>query len=446
MRRLARFVAALTAIAACLVIPSSTSHALERAGIGDAADPARPIAVGEPTGGRGGTPADQLVGSVSAIVAGTVDEQTRILDYWTSDRMRDARPAMRRLPKPKRVPIPMLPKLPPLEASDPEAGTAPDKATPDNTTPDDTTPGRTSPDGTSQGGLEDEPRGPDLGPADKPEAAAKPNLVPRAGTPGSLLPEGLLPGVGEPQAAAPQAKAPAPQPAGEPRAARDGGGYPWNGAGSVTRTTGKVFFTLNGTDYVCSASTVRSANRDTVLTAGHCVNNGPGEFATRFIFVPAYRDGQRPYGSWTARRLLTPGPWSDRGDVNYDVGFAVLNAQGGRHVTDVVGAQPIAFNSARGGYRYSFGYPSVGGYNGARLFYCRGTAQRDKYGSQDEGIPCDMTEGSSGGPWLSGFNPANGTGVLTSVNSFGYDDMPNVMFGPYFDQRVQTLFNTAQRA
>ena len=50
---------------------------------------------------------------------------------------------------------------------------------------------------------------------------------------------------------------------------------------------------------------MRSANRDTVLTAGHCVNDGPGAFHTNWMFVPGYRDGARPYGTWTARDLLT---------------------------------------------------------------------------------------------------------------------------------------------
>jgi hypothetical protein len=39
---------------------------------------------------------------------------------------------------------------------------------------------------------------------------------------------------------------------------------PWPGGGAVARTTGKVFFTLDGTDYVCSGSTVASANSDVV--------------------------------------------------------------------------------------------------------------------------------------------------------------------------------------
>ena len=455
MRRLARYTVALTTTASCFVTAGSVSHAFEPVDSTLVGLPA-PHAVTEPVGSSG---AGELLDAVSAIAADTAAEQRAILDYWTADRMRAATPAVRRLPRPKKFPILYDPALPPLRAGGadgpasadaprtPDPGAA-DPGTPDPGTPDPGTAGPGPVDPAAPGVPEPgapEPGAPEPGAPDAgtPEAGstAPGDTQPRSDETGSLLPEGLLGGPGTETPAAPAAP-PAPAPRGAPQ----GGGYPWNGGGAITRATGKVFFTLSGTDYVCTASTVRGGNRDTVLTAGHCVNDGPGEFASRWIFVPGYRDGARPYGTWTARRLLTPTPWSEKGDVDYDVGFALLNPVRGRHVTDVVGAQQIAFNSARGAHLHSFGYPSVGGYNGARLFFCRGTGRPDKYGSDDQGIPCDMTEGSSGGPWLSKFNTATGTGLLTSVNSFGYDDMPEVMFGPYFGERIRALFNTAQRS
>jgi V8-like Glu-specific endopeptidase len=207
-----------------------------------------------------------------------------------------------------------------------------------------------------------------------------------------------------------------------------------------------VFFTLDGGDFVCSASSVHSANRDTVVTAGHCVNSGPGEFATRWAFVPGYHDGYRPYGTWTARRLFAPTAWTERGNIDYDVGFAAVDRNDGRHLADAVGSQDIAFGSSRGQYAYAFGYPAVGRYDGNSLLYCQGTATDDSYGTDDQGMTCDMTDGSSGGPWLSRFDPKSGRGVLTSVNSFGYNGMPNVMWGPYFGDEIHSVFGTAQHS
>jgi V8-like Glu-specific endopeptidase len=203
---------------------------------------------------------------------------------------------------------------------------------------------------------------------------------------------------------------------------------------------------MDGGDYVCSASSVRSANKDTVVTAGHCVNSGPGEFASRWAFVPAYSDGDRPFGTWTARRLFAPTAWTEHGDIDYDTGFAVVDTSAGRHLSDAVGAQDIGFGASRGQYAYSFGYPATGPYDGNRLLYCQGTAANDRYGTADQGLTCDMTDGSSGGPWLSRFDPKSGRGTLTSVNSFGYDGVPNVMWGPYFGDEIHSVYTTAQHS
>ncbi len=223
------------------------------------------------------------------------------------------------------------------------------------------------------------------------------------------------------------------------------GGYTWTGGGAVVRTTGKVFFTLGGSDYVCSGSSVSSTNKDTVLTAGHCVHEGPGSFATNFAFVPAYNNGSRPYGTFTARRLLTTNAWATRGDFNYDVGFALMNSLNGKDLTDTVGGQGIAFNQARGKYMYSFGYPAASPYDGQKLIHCYGTVFNDTYGnSNDQGMNCNMTGGSSGGPWFYNFNTSTGTGTLNSVNSFGYTGVPNIMWGPYFGSTISSLYNTAR--
>ncbi|MFI9485569.1 trypsin-like serine peptidase [Promicromonospora sp. NPDC052451] len=223
------------------------------------------------------------------------------------------------------------------------------------------------------------------------------------------------------------------------------GGY-YSGGGKVVDTTGKVFFTLGGVNYVCSGSAVSSGNKDVVLTAGHCVNEGPGAFATNWAFVPAYDDGARPYGTFTARQLTTTTQWQNSGDFDYDVAFAVLNTLNGAHLTDVVGGQAIGFNQARGQYMYSFGYPAANPYDGSDIAWCHGTVVQDTFGgSSDQGLDCNLTGGSSGGPWFVNYTESTGVGVLNSVNSFKYrgGSMRNYMFGPYLGDVAQTLYGTA---
>ena len=60
-------------------------------------------------------------------------------------------------------------------------------------------------------------------------------------------------------------------------------------------------------------------------------------------------------------------------------------------------------------------------------------------------MACNMTGGSSGGPWITGTtDPATYTAqtLLTSVNSYGYSGL-TYMFGPKFNQATQNVANAA---
>ncbi|TFB74303.1 hypothetical protein E3O21_15935 [Cryobacterium flavum] len=204
---------------------------------------------------------------------------------------------------------------------------------------------------------------------------------------------------------------------------------------------GKIFFTLGGTDYVCSGNSISAANENTVVTAGHCVNEGPGNFASRLIFVPAYENGSAPFGQWNATELYAPTQWSNNGDISYDTGFAIVASPTGTSLSDSVGASGVTFNQSRGLTYTAYGYPAAPPFTGETLQSCYGTASADPYGqSQSQGIPCDMTGGSSGGPWMIG----NGSsGLQNSVNSFGYNNIANTMFGPYWGSVIENTYVAA---
>lgn len=205
-----------------------------------------------------------------------------------------------------------------------------------------------------------------------------------------------------------------------------------------TRTNGKVFFTDGGSNYVCSGTAVLSGNSSVVWTAGHCVHDGASGFHTNWTFVPAYADGSRPYGTWTARTLLTTSAWAYNGDFSYDTGAAVVNANGGQRLTSVVGGRNIAFNTARQQNYAAHGYPAAPPFNGQRLWVCNSPLIYDDTSASPPtmGIDCDMTGGSSGGGWI-----ANGS--VVSVNSYGYATLPNVMFGPYQGSVARSLYTQA---
>ena len=226
-------------------------------------------------------------------------------------------------------------------------------------------------------------------------------------------------------------------------------GAPWPGATNQApvTTTGRVFFTThNGENWSCSGSTVNSAGRDSVITAGHCVYGSlggevPGEgWHTNWIFVPDYDNGYAPYGVWTARQLWIPTNYYNNQDEGDDIGGAVINTNVyGQHIVNVVGGQGMAWNYPNNEFVYDFGYPAGAPFNGATLQYCTGSEFNWTGISSTMGLPCNFTGGSSGGPWLMSFNGE--FGYINGVNDFGYSTLPGYIFAAYFGNNAGSLYN-----
>ncbi|WP_242424637.1 serine protease [Frankia sp. EI5c] len=231
----------------------------------------------------------------------------------------------------------------------------------------------------------------------------------------------------------------AQRPTGPPPAST---GAPYTHGGLVTRTVGRLFTTIRGIDYACSATVVSSLGGDLAVTAGHCLHEGAGGvFSTNVAFMPGYADGSLPYGLWTARRITVTPAWGLRGDFDYDAGFILFNTRGGRHIQDVVGAQRIAFNQPRTSAQYAFGYPRIGQYDGERLIYCAGSPSADPYGTASLGLACDMTGGASGGPLMVGLGRAGpGVGWVDSVVSYAYAGDAETIYGTYFGRAIELLY------
>ncbi|CAF2419272.1 unnamed protein product [Rotaria sp. Silwood2] len=212
---------------------------------------------------------------------------------------------------------------------------------------------------------------------------------------------------------------------------------------------GKVFFVMNGADYVCSASVVTATNRNTVLTAGHCVyNTNTKKWATKFLFVPAYSNGLSRYGSWTAHHFAALNGWMNNHDHNYDVAIAAMNTNSrGQHIQDVTGALGMTANWPKEATVYAFGYPvSLSG--GKLMSRCMSNSSTVSFVSGFDGIklPCGMTAGASGGPWIQNFNTTTLQGRQTSVNSFFMPSHPGYMFGPYFNTDIWNFFKSHENA
>ncbi|CAF2060687.1 unnamed protein product [Rotaria magnacalcarata] len=216
---------------------------------------------------------------------------------------------------------------------------------------------------------------------------------------------------------------------------------------------GKIFFSFDKLTYMCSGSVVNAANRDTIVTAGHCVyNNTAKVFATNLIFMPHYENNVRPHGTFPARSIVTTQEWMAKVDYTHDVAVVVVDTNDEyEHVQDLAGAFGISLNAPEVGATHLFGYP-VNSEKGEVMDTCNGQTAKPStivsmLSNNFKGmqITCGMNGGSSGGPWIRNYNSNTGSGLQVAVTSFGSSLAPGKIHGPLFkDANIGQLFNFAK--
>ena len=203
----------------------------------------------------------------------------------------------------------------------------------------------------------------------------------------------------------------------------------WREAKPITdypkSTIGKLFFTLNGSNYVCSASVI---NRSTLITAGHCNSDGKGHFATNRLFCPSWQNGVYPsIGCWSVVTSVISSRWHYSSDPDYDYS-CLITAVGGTKVWNkignVTGWLGRAWNWGPSQAVRTFGYPQAAPFNGGTL---QTTASTEWYtqdfvagGQVSKIIGSDLTGGSSGGPWILGWTSK--LGEIADTDARGVTD------------------------
>ncbi|WP_329112269.1 trypsin-like serine peptidase [Streptomyces sp. NBC_01353] len=201
---------------------------------------------------------------------------------------------------------------------------------------------------------------------------------------------------------------------------------------------GKILFTAkDGSTHGCSGSSIVTANKNTVWTAGHCIHPGDGTGAEGFfqnvLFIPGYKKNAQapkgydaPWGEWAANAKVAPTAWTADGDMFWGdmAAFTVIPPTGYTNLTDSVGAFGYNFGS---GPDWSdiidSGFPGDGyqrtDMDGYTQFYCTGNAEdATPFFPVDERLQfdCDMGHGASGGPM------STPQGQIVGANSHGEDD------------------------
>ncbi len=209
-------------------------------------------------------------------------------------------------------------------------------------------------------------------------------------------------------------------------------------------TIGVLFFSQNGNDYRCSAASI---GNNALWTAGHCVHDGSGSvngWSDNVVFVPAYNNGFAPFGSWTFINLITSDEWFNSGDVQFDIGGVILDPNTfGQTVDEVVGSLGFAYNLKPEQHWFNLGYPVAAPFDGKTMHICAASfARHDPMYSYPTPIAmgCDMTGGSSGGPWIINLSGSAGnTNYINGNNSYRYNGFGEEMYSPYFGDIARKL-------
>lgn len=258
----------------------------------------------------------------------------------------------------------------------------------------------------------------------------------------------------------------------------------WAAGGAVQTAAGRIFFEMPGNSkrkgpwngYVCSGTVVNDSDsvatettstvdngRAIIITAAHCAYDDVNKaFARNVLFIPnqAATSGTRtdincsndPLGCWAPHFALVDTDWSNRSFPNntpWDYAYYVVDdndssahqGPGSAGLQDAAGGLPLSFDSpyindgipgpSSIDYTHALGYSYSDDPN---FMYCAEDMTTVDYKTNDTKnwwlSQCDLSGGSSGGPWLQPVTEGNGP--IISVNSWGYTTGSG-MAGPFLD-------------
>ena len=214
---------------------------------------------------------------------------------------------------------------------------------------------------------------------------------------------------------------------------------------------GKLFFTNDGSGFVCSATAVASAsggnNENEIWTACHCLVNTEADnrvVDSSAIFIPAYNGNVSnfdPFGEfvWNGG-WATSTAWYANRDLTEDEAAMTVGAstKTKRTLGQSVGWDGFAWNWSVNEQFVAFGYPAASPYNGLNMVEdIAATAGQDgNAGGADPTKPIaignPMTGGSSGGAWNISWT-SSGPGYINGHNDYRYTNQPLSMYSPYQD-------------
>ena len=224
------------------------------------------------------------------------------------------------------------------------------------------------------------------------------------------------------------------------------------------KAVGRIVFTINGHNYLCSGTLVDGANdRAVIATAAHCIFDAESQtYPSKVMFIPGQDDGEGDSSDYNCFNdangcfYPTVGVISDKYRAapfsygfQYDYGFLVAPDEdpGNNNGPDrdtfggdtYKSLKPMGISFAGMDYGKNtrlYGYP---GNRDAKFLYSEGRAEKSPITEGGWYVQCSgLTGGASGGPWTQS-NPASGRIIVGSVNSWGWTNGDPGMGSPPFD-------------
>ena len=238
----------------------------------------------------------------------------------------------------------------------------------------------------------------------------------------------------------------------------------------VQQASGRILFVMEGSYYVCSGTVISDSatGRSLILTAAHCIYDDVNKiFATNVLFIPNQDQTTAnssdtdctndPIGCWTPKLAVVDAKWTTGtipDNLDWDHGYYIVDDEnshstGLNYVSDIldvaVPALPVSQSKPDlDSYTHALGYS----YSFDPSFrYCAMSLSQI---NAIEGIEwwldsCDLSGGSSGGPWVLPLDESTGRGPIISVNSWGYTTRSG-MAGPRLDTEGASCLLSAARS
>lgn len=196
-------------------------------------------------------------------------------------------------------------------------------------------------------------------------------------------------------------------------------------------TSGKLFFTIDGVDYVATANIFMQNNM--LLTAAHCIQSKQtGSLGTNFIFERCYT-GQ-PYSErLTFKTCALKVNWHLKPNAEWDYGIAILNGH-----SNV--AQPLRYSldpNIEGKTVTAMGYP-LAFFDGHRMMFIKGPlTTKDGFWNM---LGSKMGPGASGGAWV-----LDDQVTAIGINAFIARTPQGTLYSgsPKFDAEFEKLYQHA---